>query len=413
MWARLLDGMLRRLVSDGALEVRLPDGTRRRYGRGDAKPVCVTLSDPATLRRVALNPDLAVGEAWMDGTLTIEGDDLHGLLELVFRNGFTCPKAAPQGLLRGIRRVLRWVEQYNPATRARRNVAHHYDLSGELYGLFLDRDRQYSCAYFPKPDTGLDEAQEAKKALIARKLLLRPGMKVLDIGCGWGGMGLTLAREHGAEVTGVTLSEEQHKLANARASEAGLDGRAAFHLRDYRDQQGVFDRIVSVGMFEHVGVPHYREYFRHLREKLAPDGVALVHTIGRSEGPGATNAWMAKYIFPGGYIPALSEASAAIEREGLMITDVEVWRLHYAETLRHWYDRFMANIDRARALYDERFCRMWRFYLVGSEMSFRHGTQVVFQFQLARRHGAVPVTRDYLMAPPAKPALELVQAAEA
>ena len=242
----------------------------------------------------------------------------------------------------------------------------------------------------------LEEAQEAKKHHIAGKLLIEPGMKVLDIGCGWGGMGLTLARDYGAEVTGVTLSTEQYNMANKRAEEAGLADRCTFELMDYRDVKGQFDRIVSVGMFEHVGIPHYEEYFRTVKRLLTDDGIALIHTIGRSDPPGTTSPWILKYIFPGGYCPALSEAMRPIENQDLFATDVEVWRLHYAETLRHWHDRFMANIDRARELYDDRFCRMWRYYLIACEMTFRHNRQVVFQFQLTKQQDAVPLTRDYL-----------------
>ena len=275
-------------------------------------------------------------------------------------------------------------------------MAHHYDLSGELYDLFLDADRQYSCAYFARPDMTLEEAQAAKKAHIAAKLLIEPGMRVLDIGCGWGGMGLTLARDFGAQVTGVTLSQEQHAIANQRAQKAGLADKARFHLMDYRDVKGQFDRIVSVGMFEHVGVPHYDAYFATVERLLAPDGIALIHTIGRAGPPGATSPWITKYIFPGGYCPAMSETMAAVERHKLVTTDVEVWRLHYAETLRIWRERFEANIESARALYDDRFCRMWRYYLIASELTFRLNNQVVFQFQLTPKQDAVPLTRDYL-----------------
>jgi len=295
-----------------------------------------------------------------------------------------------------MRRLTRRLDQFNPVTRSRSNVAHHYDLSGELYDLFLDEDRQYSCAYFARPDMTLEEAQAAKKAHIARKLLIKPGMRVLDIGCGWGGMGLTLARDFGADVTGVTLSREQHAMANARAEKAGLSDKARFELMDYRDVAGQFDRIVSVGMFEHVGVPHYDEYFASVHRLLRPDGIALIHTIGRAGPPGATSPWITKYIFPGGYCPAMSEAVAAIERHHLVTTDVEVWRLHYAETLREWRRRFEANIDRVRALYDDRFCRMWRYYLIASELTFRLNNQVVFQFQMSPKQDSVPLTRDYL-----------------
>ncbi|MGH7044553.1 MAG: class I SAM-dependent methyltransferase, partial [Acetobacteraceae bacterium] len=279
------------------------------------------------------------------------------------------------------------------------NVAHHYDLDGRLYSLFLDRDRQYSCAYFPRGDETLEAAQEAKKRHIAAKLCLdRPDLSVLDIGCGWGGMALTLARDFGAKVLGVTLSVEQLNEARTRAAAAGLADRVRFELLDYRAVTGQFDRIVSVGMFEHVGVDHYRTFFATMANRLAPDGVALLHAIGRNEGPGSTNPWLAKYIFPGGYCPALSETLAASERSGLRLTDIEILRLHYAETLRHWRRRFSANRDTIASLYDERFCRMFEFYLAGSELSFRHDNMMVFQIQLAHRQEAVPLTRAYIAA---------------
>lgn len=404
MWTGLLDRAMRPMIRTGRVQVTLPDGTQLAWGDAESGPdVALRIHDAATLRALALDPDLALGEAYADGRLTIEGDDLPGLMELVFANGYAMRTFGLRRFVQGLRQVLRWAAQYNPAARSRQNVAHHYDLSGSLYDLFLDADRQYSCAYFTEPGQSLDAAQAAKKRHIARKLLIEPGMRVLDIGSGWGGLGLTLAREFGADVTGVTLSTEQHALSNRRARDAGLAEQARFELQDYRAITERFDRIVSVGMFEHVGVPHYREYFRTIRERLAPGGVALVHTIGRSSPPGSTNAWLAKYIFPGGYCPALSEVAAAIEQEGLVIADLEVWRLHYAETLRHWRQRFEANMDAARALYDERFCRMWRFYLVACEMSFRQGTQVVFQFQLSLRNDTVPITRDYLHAPAEMP----------
>ncbi len=396
MWTKALDALLTHLFRSGDLKITFPDGSTGHYGDGRGQPVAVTLHDPALPRRIVLSPDMAVGEAYMDGRLTIEEDDLYGFLGLAIRN--IAANGQPwfrKPLVLG-RHLLRSIDQFNPLTRARENVAHHYDLSGELYDLFLDADRQYSCAYFARPDMTLDEAQEAKKHHIAGKLLIEPGMRVLDIGCGWGGMGLTLARDYGAEVLGVTLSREQHAMAQARAEAAGLADKAKFELMDYRNVEGQFDRIVSVGMFEHVGVPHYDEYFRTVMQRLTPEGIALIHTIGRAEPPGTTSPWIAKYIFPGGYVPAMSEAVKSIEKQHLFTTDIEVWRLHYAETLRHWHDRFMANIDKARALYDERFCRMWRYYLIACELTFRLNRQVVFQFQLSPRQDAVPLTRDYL-----------------
>ncbi|RVT85866.1 class I SAM-dependent methyltransferase [Rhodobacteraceae bacterium CCMM004] len=395
---RLVD----RLVRRGRLTVTLADGTTRRFGPGEGGPnVAVRFADPALPRKILTAPDLAVGEAYMDERLLIEDDDLRGFLELLVMNRDESVHPALDLHYR-LQRIVRGLKQRNPAFRARQNVAHHYDLSSDLYDLFLDADRQYSCAYFQHPDDTLEQAQAQKKAHIAGKLRLEPGMRILDIGCGWGGMALTLAQDHGAQVVGVTLSEEQHRLARERVVRAGLEDRIDIRLSDYRKVAERFDRIVSVGMFEHVGVPHYDEYFGQVHDLLAPDGVALIHTIGRSGPPGSTSAWIDKYIFPGGYVPALSEMAAAFERAGLVATDVEVWRLHYAETLRHWHDRFAANIDRARALYDDRFCRMWRYYLLASEASFRHGPQVVFQAQLAHHRAAVPITRDYLYSVPAR-----------
>ena len=414
MWERMLVSMLERLVRHGRLKLSTPTGHCWSFGDGDpAYPaIHVTVHDAAVMRRLTLNPELGLGEAYTDGRLTIDDDDLHGLLELALRNIRAGHRNPPMRLGRMARNWLRALRQFNPLPRARRNVAHHYDLSGDFYDLFLDQDRQYSCAYFRHEGDSLDTAQAQKKAHIARKLLVRPGMRVLDIGCGWGGMALTLARDHGAQVLGITLSQEQHRFATARAARAGLGDQVQFRLMDYRAMTGQFDRIVSVGMFEHVGAPHYRAYFGTLRKLLARDGVALVHSIGRAEPPGSTNPWIDRYIFPGGYVPAMSEVLGAIEREGLWITDVEVWRLHYAQTLRHWHDRFRANEDRARALFDARFCRMWRYYLVGCEQTFRFNTQCVFQFQLAREQEAVPLTRDYLHAPEDTAALAPASAAE-
>lgn len=396
MWDRALEVFLKRFVQVGTLTVTLASGKVIRVGSGEPA-YAITLTDPGLPRRLCLSPDLAFGEGYMDGTLLIEGDDLRGILGMLIRNQSRAEYmplwAGVAGRLRGMKRG---IDQWNPAHRSQANVAHHYDLSGALYDLFLDADKQYSCAYFRDPGMTLEAAQAAKKAHIAGKLLIEPGMRVLDIGCGWGGMALTLARDFGARVVGVTLSQEQIKVARERAAAAGLADRVEFHLMDYRKVEGPFDRIVSVGMFEHVGVPHYREYFGKVRDLLTPDGVALIHTIGRLRPPSATGPWLTKYIFPGGYCPALSEMTAAIEKEEIEQTDIEVWRHHYAMTLRHWHDRFVARIDEARALYDERFCRMWRFYLIAAEMSFIEGHQVVFQVQLARRKDAVPLTRDYL-----------------
>jgi len=400
VWETVLVTQLRHLIRSGRLDLHLPSGSHVRIGDMAARPVVVRIADATLPRRLSLNPDLALGEGYADGGLTVDDDDLHGLLALAMQN-MTQGHATPgQRLANRLRRLLRRAFQANGAPRSRHNVAHHYDLSGALYDLFLDADRQYSCAYFREPDQSLEAAQADKKAHIAAKLCIRPGMRVLDIGCGWGGMAITLARDHGARVTGITLSEEQHRIATERVRAADLSDRVDIRIADYRSLSATYDRIVSVGMFEHVGAPNFATYFRVLSDRLADDGVALVHTIGRCAPPGGTNPWVRKYIFPGGYIPALSEISAAVERVGLWTTDVEVWRLHYARTLRHWHDRFMARSAEAAALYDERFVRLWRFYLAASEQTFRHGQQAVFQIQLAHRRDAVPLTRDYLYSAP-------------
>jgi cyclopropane-fatty-acyl-phospholipid synthase len=405
----VLDRLLRRFIVAGRLTVTWPDGHATTYegmpdegrpGRGaDAGLAAhMALTSWAAVRRIVSNPSLAVGECYMDGGLVPVDCGIYEVLDVLMANASHGRSSQPILHARAaIDRLLRPLAQFNPASRARRNVAHHYDLNGRLYSLFLDRDRQYSCAYFPTGTETLDEAQAAKKRHIAAKLCLdRPGLEVLDIGCGWGGMALTLARDFGARVTGITLSTEQLAEARARAEAEGLADRVRFELMDYRDMDRRFDRIVSVGMFEHVGVPHYDSYYRMVNRCLAPDGVALIHAIGRQGPPEATGPWIAKYIFPGGYCPALSEVFPAIERAGLMTTDVEILRLHYAETLRHWRRRFAASRDTIAALYDERFCRMFEFYLSGSELSFRREGLMVFQIQLARNVATIPLTRDYI-----------------
>lgn len=397
MWEKVFEAVVGSIVRDGTLRVTLPSGKVVEMGHG-APLIAARIHDEETLKRIVKNPDLGTGEGYMDGRLTVEDDDLRGFLGLVLANMRQGHRHWIQSAQVGIGKRFRRVSQFNPVKRSRDNVAHHYDLSGALYDLFLDEDRQYSCAYFRSEDDTLEAAQLQKKRHIARKLMLEPGMRVLDIGCGWGGMALTLAEEFDANVVGVTLSREQHATATRRAEERGLSDRVEFRLQDYREVPETFDRVVSVGMFEHVGLPQYDQYFAKVRDALTPDGVALIHTIGRMNPPGITSPFIAKYIFPGGYIPALSEMSAAIERNSLFQADIEVWRLHYARTLRHWEERFERGWDRARDLYDERFCRMWKYYLVASEMSFVHGQQVVFQAQLARRNDAVPITRDYLYA---------------
>ena len=394
---RLLAKVLARIVRRGSLSVVFASGDRAEFGDGSGPPLTVRFTSNAWQRQIVLDPELAFGEAYMDGGMVVEQGDIAEVLALLMAQvGLEVPSASAQFFLR-LRFLFRRLAQFNPPDRSQKNVAHHYDLDGRLYSLFLDADRQYSCAYFETPDQTLDDAQLAKKRHIAAKLLFdRPDLSALDIGCGWGGMGLYLAAHAGAQVTGVTLSQEQLGVARCRAEERGLAGRADFRLQDYRDVDGPFDRIVSVGMFEHVGVGHYEEYFAKVAALLREDGVALIHSIGRSEGPGITNPWIAKYIFPGGYIPALSEVLPAIEKAGLLVTDVEILRLHYAETLKAWRERFLAHREEVERLYDARFVRMFEFYLASSEMAFRHQGMMVFQLQLARREGVVPMTRSYI-----------------
>jgi len=392
---RLLRFLLRTFLRRGTFRLTTSRGTTFTFGDGTGKPVSVRFTNRAAEWGILLDPELKLGEAYMDGTFVVEEGTIADVLAVALGQGTEVPHwARPQWLLRYIARRL---AQFNPRKRARRNVAHHYDLDGRLYSLFLDADRQYSCAYFETPDATLDDAQLSKKRHLAAKLLIDPDQRVLDIGCGWGGLGLYLAETAGADVTGVTLSQEQHGVANARAAEKGLSRRARFNLQDYRDVPGPFDRIVSVGMFEHVGVGHYDEFFKKCASLLKDDGVMVLHSIGRSEGPGITNPWINKYIFPGGYIPAVSEVLPAVERAGLLVCDIEILRLHYAETLKAWRERFLAHREEAERIYDRRFVRMWEFYLAASEMSFREQNMMNFQIQLTKKQGIVPMTRDYIM----------------
>jgi cyclopropane-fatty-acyl-phospholipid synthase len=384
------------LIRVGNLQVTTAAGSRFTCGDGTGTPIAIRFTTRAAERGILLNPELRFGESYMDGGVVVERGTIADVLALVLRqrrDGAPPAWAWPQWLLRYLARRL---VQFNPRRRARSNVAHHYDLDGRLYALFLDADRQYSCGYFETPDQSLDDAQLAKKRHLAAKLVLAPGQRVLDIGCGWGGLALYLTEIAQARVTGITLSAEQLAVARARAAERGLSGEAEFRLQDYRDVPERFDRIVSVGMFEHVGVGFYDAFFRKCAAALADDGVMLLHSIGRSEGPNTTNPWIAKYIFPGGYIPALSEVLPAVERAGLLVTDIEILRLHYAETLKAWRERFLAHREDAERLYDARFVRMWEFYLAAAEMAFREQAMMVFQLQLTRRQGVVPMTRDYI-----------------
>jgi cyclopropane-fatty-acyl-phospholipid synthase len=381
----LLARVLARVVGEGKLTIIDETGRSHRIEGGRPGPaVTLRIATRWTGLRLALNPRLALGEAYMDGTLTVENGDIYDLLDLLGRNIAALEATPVVRWSYTIQRWLRVLDQYNPIGRAARNVAHHYDLKDQLYDFFLDRDRQYSCAYFKTGEEPLEEAQLDKKR---------------HIGSGWGGMGLFLSQQFGVDVTGVTLSKEQHAVSSRRALEGGVADRVRFKLLDYRQEVGRYDRIVSVGMFEHVGVAHYVEFFTKVKALLKDDGVMLLHSIGRMEPPGATNTWLRKYIFPGGYTPAMSEVLTAIEKVGLWVTDIEVLRLHYAETLRHWRHRFLANREGIKQLagYDDRFCRMWEFYLAGCEVAFRYMHQMVFQMQIARRQDAVPLTRGYMI----------------
>ncbi len=386
--------MIRRWVRVGNLRVRYANGGVGVYGDGVGPAVTVGLTRRGQ-RRLPINPGLSLGEAYMDGDLVVTEGSFWDLMETLGRNW---PAPGREGLMvRGLHAAQRRVRQGNHRAAARRNVRHHYDLSVELYRRFLDEDLQYSCAYFAEPGTTLEEAQAAKKAHLAAKLALKPGQSVLDIGCGWGGLGLELASRAQASVTGVTLSTEQLAVARQRAEEAGLAEQARFELMDYRDVAGPFDRIVSVGMLEHVGAPYLAAYFEQVRRLLKDDGVAVIHCIASRDPPGVTQPFIRKYIFPGGYIPGLGEVTAAVEASHMWITDIEVLRLHYAETLRCWRERFLERRAEMVALYDERFCRMWEVYLCFSELAFRHLNCMVIQVQLTKQVGVLPITRDYML----------------
>ena len=392
----VLRALLGRVVRKGTLEVETAWGSHFIVGDGSGERVAVHLADSGAVRQLILRPELALGELYMEGRIVVTRGSVDDLLMLLGRN---LGSQSSPGIARAydrLRVALRPLHQRNTARRARHNAAHHYDLDGRLYSLFLDPDMQYSCAYFEHPGHSLEEAQLTKKRHIAAKLLVEPGHRVLDIGSGWGGLAFYLAERCGANVTGITLSEAQLAASTARSCSRGLSEDAEFRSQDYRAVSGRFDRIVSVGMFEHVGISYYDAFFTKVAELLADDGVMLLHSIGRSDGSNTTDLWIAKYIFPGGSAPALSEVLPAIERSGLIVTDIEILRLHYAETLKAWRERFLARRDEAKALYDERFCRMWEFYLAIAECGFRHGGLMVFQIQLAKRLEAVPLTRDYI-----------------
>lgn len=388
--------LFERLIRVGTLTVIDAEGKTHVFGGAEGPKTTMRLHDKALHKSIFRKPQLAVGEAYMDGTLTIEEGTLYDLLDILGLNfGDIDQKLLPANS-EAISAMFRRVQQDNTVETAQQNSDHHYLFSDELFELFLDKEWQYTCGYYHSVDDSLDVAQVNKMRHLAAKLVLEPGVKVLEIGCGWGGLAVHLARTSGADVTGVTLSAEHQRGAQERAKAEGLADRVRFHLRDYRDEPDTYDRIVSVGMFEHVGTDRYGEFFGKIKDLLKPDGICLVHTIGRMHGPQTTNPWMRKYIFPGAYTPSLSELSAAVEKAGLWVTDVEVWRLHYAETLKEWNRRFQSNREKAKALYDERFCRMWEFYLQSCEVAFRRLGHLNFQVQLTREPDAAPLTRDYI-----------------
>lgn len=393
----LLHAMLKRFIQTGTLRLIDADNTKTLYrGSGRQVDVTVRLTDPTLYRSLLLNPEMRAAEAYVDGTLVIEQGTIHDLLTLFALNRANLRNQPLQKALRGAYKKLRFLVKRNKKSKARANVAHHYDISNELYKLFLDEDMHYSCAYFRSENDTLEEAQRNKIRHIAAKLDVKPGQKILDIGSGWGGMACYLAEMFDVEVLGVTLSTDQQQLATERAKQRGLADKVRFELTDYRDVQGSFDRIVSIGMFEHVGISQQPEFFAKVKSLLTDDGVALLHSIGRMGGPGATSPWIRKYIFPGCHVPALSETLASIEKQKLWVTDMEILRVHYANTLREWNARFQSKRGEVATMFDERFCRMWEFYLAATEVGFRYGKQMVFQVQLTKNINALPLTRDYI-----------------
>jgi cyclopropane-fatty-acyl-phospholipid synthase len=391
-----LSNMMKSFVRVGTLKIIDADGKVHVFSGQPGPNVTMRLSDRSLYHKLVFNPELNAGEAYMDGRMSFEDSTLRDFLTLFSLNRLSLASYPLQKVLRRVSRMFKKGQQANPIGKAQQNVAHHYDLGNDFYKLFLDEGLQYSCAYFTNDDNTLEQAQRNKLRLLAAKLNLSPGLKILDIGCGWGDLALYLARLADVEVVGVTLSKEQFELANARARKAGLDNRVRFELKDYRKVEDRFDRIVSVGMFEHVGVHHYGEFFGKINELMDDDGLALIHSIGHMSPPGTASPWLRKYIFPGAYSPALSEVFEVVEQNSLWVTDLEFLRLHYAKTLAHWAQRFEANRDKVEAMYDARFARMWEFYLISAEMMFRTGSQLVFHMQLARKRDAAPIVRDYI-----------------
>lgn len=385
-----------RLIKFGQLTVFLQDGSKFVFGPGGEPSVTVRFKKNSILLRACLAPSVAIGEAYMDGSMTIEEGTLYDFLDMCTRDTSAFRSSVSRHIPWWFTSPALWLGRFNTLVRSKNNVAHHYDLSSELYELFLDEDRQYSCAYFPTGKETLDEAQRKKKRHLTAKMLLKPGQHVLDIGSGWGGLSIHMAKSANVDVTGITLSEEQLAYANEKVHKHNLSDRVRFALRDYRNETGSYDRIISVGMFEHVGVSYYDKFFDKLSKLLKPDGVAVLHSIGRNDMPGGSDPWINKYIFPGGYVPSLSEVFRSLEKVGMWVCDTEIWRIHYADTLRKWRERFLANRAKAVTLYDERFCRMWEFYLASCEVGFRNLNLMVFQMQISHKRDAVPLSRDYI-----------------
>ena len=396
---KLLSTLLRRFIRRGTLQVYDAGGRLHSFSGVPAEPVVtIRLHDRSLCTKLFFNPELYVGEAYMDGTLTFEeGSTCFDFLELFSLNRTGLGAHPVQNVLRRIWRSLRSIQQYNPVGKALKNASHHYDLSDDFYRLFLDDDLQYTCAYYRSENDTLEEAQLNKKHHVCAKLRIEDGMKIAELGCGWGGLALYLAQVADVEVTAVNLSIEQIRVARDRAKELGLEDRVHFEHMDYRELQGTYDRVVSVGMLEHVGLRHYDEFFTKFRGLLTEDGIGFVHSIGRNKPPGSASPFLRKYIFPGGYAPSLSEILAAAERQRIWISDCEILRLHYYYTLQDWRARFMENWDKAAAIYDERFCRMWEFYLISSELAFLNGSEMIFHLVLANKRDAVPILRDYMV----------------
>jgi len=394
LWSKLLNY----LVKSGDLTVFDADGKAHKFGTPGQKPKSVIrLHDKALHYQLFFYPEFYLGEAYMNGALVLEEGNINDFIELLAINASALGPNLLEKISTRFAPITQLLLQYNPVGKAQKNVAPHYDISDKLYELFLDKDMHYSCAYFTSADSSLEQAQQDKIRHIAAKLRIEPGMKVLDVGSGWGGLAMYLARVTGADVTGVSLSSGQIRKANERVTAAGLQDNVRFLHKDYREMTGVFDRIVSVGMMEHIGVGFYKQFFAKTKELLKPDGNALIHCIGRFDGPGNTNPWLRKYIFPGGYAPALSEVTRVVEKSGLLMADIEILRLHYAYTLHEWQERFRAQKEEVLKMYDERFFRMWEFYLVSAEIEFSHMGTMVFHLQLIKNINALPLTRDYML----------------